>query len=94
MFCIDVAKNASGDGATRTVYEAIQSAYAALSPEGHPCAGGPTFGKVVQEGHAGSGLVCLRNLHHHAACAFPQDHRWKTVEKHLREVLGIKVAGL
>ena len=93
MFCFDVAKNASGDGAMRTVRGDTVS-YAALFPEGHPCAGGPTSGKVVQEGHAGSGLVCLRNLHHHAACAFPQDHRWKTVEKQLREVLGIKVAGL
>ena len=65
----------------------------AVLPEGHPCVGGPIFGKAVQEGHPASFLVCLQHLHNHAACAFPQDHKWKSVEKHLREELGIKVAG-
>ena len=75
------------------LYEAIQTSYAAMFPEEHPCAGGATFGKVVQEGHPASGIACLRNLHNHAACAFPQNHRWKAIEKHLREEQGIKVQG-
>ncbi len=33
----------------------------------------------------------LRRLHNHAACAFAADHKWKAVERHLREVQGIKV---
>ena len=73
------------------LYTAIQAAYAAVFAPEHPCASGPTFGKVVQEGHPTSSLACLRNVHNHAACAFPQDRRWKTVEKQLREVQGIKV---
>ena len=73
------------------LYEAIQTSYAAVFPEDHPCAGGATFGKVAQEGHPASGIACLRNLHNHAACAFPQSHRWKAIEKHLREELGVKV---
>ena len=75
------------------LYAATQTAYAAVFPQEHPCASGPTFGKVVQEGHPASGIACLRNVHNHAACAFPQDHRWKAVEKQLREVQGIKVPG-
>ena len=67
------------------LYTAIQTAYAAVFPEDHPCASGPTFGKVVQEdNHAAI-------MHNHAACAFPQDHRWKAVEKQLREEQGVKV---
>ena len=73
------------------LYEAIQTSYAAVFPEDHPCAGGATFGKVVQEGHPASGMACLRNLHNHAVCAFPQNHRWKAIEKHLREEQGVKV---
>ena len=49
--------------------------------------------EVGQEGHPASGIACLRNLHNHAACAFPQNHRWKAIEKHLREKLGFKVQG-
>jgi len=75
------------------LYQAIQRTYGAVFPQEHPCAGGPTFGKVVQEGHPASGIACLRNLHNHAACAFSQDHRWKSVEQTLREVEGIKVQG-
>ena len=71
----------------------IQTACAAVFAQEHPCASGPTFGKVVQEGHPTSGIACLRNVHNHAACAFPQDHRWKAIEKQLREVQGIKVQG-
>ena len=71
----------------------IQTAYAAVFAQEHPCASGPTFGKVVQEGHPTSGIACLRNVHNHAACSFPQDHRWKAIEKQLREVQGIKVQG-
>ena len=75
------------------LYTAIQTAYAAVFPQDHPCAGGPTFGKVAQEGHPASGIACLRNLHNHAACAFPQDHRWKSIEKQMREEQGVKVQG-
>ena len=76
------------------MYEAIQVTYAAVVPASHPCAGGATFGKAVQEGRPGSGFACLVRPHKHAACAFPQDHRWKSVEKHLREEQGIKALGL
>ena len=73
------------------LYEAIQTSYAAVFPEDHPCAGGATFGKVAQD--PASGIACPRNLHNHAACAFPQNHRWKAIEKHLREELSLKVQG-
>jgi len=47
---------------------------------------------VVQEGPASDTSVpALKNLHNHAACQFPAEHKWKAVEKHLREVHGIKV---
>ena len=36
-------------------------------------------------------IPCLRKVHKYAALAFPADHRWKMVEKHLREVPGSKV---
>ena len=57
----------------------------------HACHNGPAFGKVAQEGHPGSTEVKLQRLHNHAALAFPEEHRWKAVERHLREVHGVKV---
>ena len=75
------------------LYDAIAAAYGAVFAEGHPCHDGPLFGKVVQEGHASSTEPSLQRLHSHAACAFPAEHKWKAVERHLREVQGVKVHG-
>ena len=73
------------------LYKAIQTTYAAVFKSDHPCHSGPSYGRVGQEGHPSSSLVCMRNLHNHAALAFPADHKWKAVEKHLRAKQGIKV---
>ena len=72
-------------------YNAIVDTYSKVFPVGHACHSGPDFGKVVQEGHPESTLAVCRNLHHHGAFQFPTEHKWKAVEKHLREVQGIKV---
>ena len=72
-------------------WNALKAAYAAVFPQGHACHTGPVFGKVVQEGHSNSAELRLRRLHHHAACAFPAEHRWKAIERNLREVQGVKV---
>ena len=73
------------------LYKAIVETYAAVFPAGHTCHVGPEFGKVAQEGHPSSTIDVLKNLHNHAVCQFPSEHKWKRVEKHLREVKGIKV---
>jgi len=72
----------------------VKAAYSEVFPVGHLCHTGPLFGKVAQDGHQHSTQERLRNLHNHAACAFAVDHRWKAVEKQLREVHGVKVARL
>ncbi len=69
------------------LWDAIVFAYASVFPERHPCHAGPIYGKVVLERHANG------DAHLHAACAFPQRHRWKAVELHLREQQKVK-AGL
>ena len=73
------------------LYNAIVDTYHHVFPPGHLCHTGPEFGKVVQEGHPNSTVAALKNLHNHAACQFPEEHRWKSVEKYLREQHGIKV---
>ena len=73
------------------LYEAIGRTYQAVFPEGNANKAGQLYGKVVQEGHSRSNVASMRRLHNHAACAFPTEHRWKTVERHLREVEGVKV---
>ena len=73
------------------LYKALVETYSKVFKPQHPCHAGPEFGKVVQEGHPRSTVSALKNLHNHAACQFPSRHKWKTVEKHMREVLGIKV---
>jgi len=75
------------------LYKAVVATYAAVFREGHACHTGPSFGKVAQEGHPNSSDPKEKNLHNHAACAFPADHRWRAVEKHLRETQGVKVRG-
>ena len=72
---------------------AVKAAYAAVFPEGHACHAGPLFGKVAQEGHPRSTEDRLKRLHNHGAFAFAADHRWRAVERHLRETLGVKVLG-
>lgn len=72
---------------------ALKAAYAAVFQQGHACHTGPVFGKVVQEGHPNSAELSRQRLHNHGACAFAADHRWKAVEKNLREVQGVKVRG-
>ena len=74
------------------LWRAVVATYAAAFPLPHLCRPGPLFGKVVQEGHPKSTEGRLRRLHNHAAFAFPADHRWRAVEKHLREVHGVEVA--
>ena len=73
------------------LYNTIVEAYHHCFPPGDLCHTRPEFGKVVQEGHAASTVEALRKLHNHAACQFPREHKWKKVEKYLREVKGIKV---
>ena len=70
---------------------ALKAAYAAVFPDSHACHTGPVFGKVAQEGHPKSAELSQRRPHNHGACAFAADHRWKAVEKNLREVQGVKV---
>jgi hypothetical protein len=48
-------------------------------------------GHVVQEGHPNSTELRLKRLHLHGAFAFPEPHKWRALEKHLRERQGIKV---
>lgn len=66
------------------LWNSIVSAYGAVFPEDHACRNGPLYGKVVLEQHADG------DPHLHAACCFPDRHRWKAVEKHLRTVLKVK----
>jgi hypothetical protein len=76
------------------LWRAVVATYAAVFPVGHPCHTGPAFGKVVQEGHPNSTVQALVHVHNHGAFAFPADHKWKAVERHLRVVQGIKVGCL
>ena len=76
------------------LWNAVKATYAAVFPVGHPCHDGALFGKVAQEGHPRSAEERLRKLHNHGAFAFPAEHKWKSVERHLREVHGVKVGGL
>ena len=71
-------------------WDAIKAAYAAVFRPDFPCHTGPVFGKIAQ-GHTNSAELRLRRLHNHAACAFPAYHRWKAVERNLREAQGVKV---
>ena len=82
-----------GEVGREGLWSAIVTAYAAVFPQNHPCHSGPLFGKIAQEGHPTSTEFRLRRLHNHAACAFPADHKWRAVERHLREVQGVNVRG-
>ena len=73
------------------LYNALVETYHKVFKPGHLCHVGPDFCKVVQEGHPNSTVDALKNLHNHAACQFPVAHKWKAVEKYLREAKGIKV---
>lgn len=73
------------------LYNAIGRAYGRVFPEGHACRTGPCYGKVAQEKHQASTDARMQRVHNHAICAFPADHRWKAIERDLREVEGIKV---
>ena len=66
------------------LWDALRAAYVAAFPADHPCHAGPLYGKVVQELHRGG------DPHLHAACAFPERHRRKAVDLHLREQQGVK----
>ena len=73
------------------LWSAIVTAYKTAFPPNHPCHGGPLFGIIAQEGHPNSTEFRLRRLHNHGACAFPAEHKRRAVERHLREVQGVKV---
>lgn len=74
------------------LYNEIADTYSKVFKPGHPCHTGPEFGKVAQEGgHPNSPVAVLKKTHNHAACQFRAEHKWKAVEKYLREVKGIKV---
>ena len=75
------------------LYLAVHTSYAAAFPQDHPCHSGPLFGKVAQEGHPNSSELTLLRLHNHCACAFAEEHQWRAVERHLREVQGVRVGG-
>ena len=73
-------------------FEAIQRTYAHLyRDEAHPLHNGPAYGCVARELHARSSQEDRRKAHLHSPCAFPVEHKWKAVERHLREVEKIKV---
>ena len=71
-----------------------EGSYAAVFPAEHACHGGPLFGKVGQEGHPASTDDRLKRLHNHGAFGFAAEHKWRAVEKNLREVQGIEVRAL
>ena len=73
---------------------AVKAAYAAVFPAEHACHGGPLFGKVGQEGHPASTDDRLKRSHNHGAFGFAAEHKWRAVEKNLREVQGIEVRAL
>ena len=72
-------------------FNLLKAAYATAFPAPHPCHTGPLYGKVVREFHRDSGERRLRRAHMHAAVAFVAEHRWKAVERTLRENHGVKV---
>jgi len=79
------------------LYESVSRAYGAVFPSDHPCHHGPDFGAValepsMQEHGDASGEAARPHLH--AALQFSRDHKWKAVEKQLREVQGIKVGSM
>ena len=73
------------------LYRAIQAAYARAYPAGHALHAGPAFGKVARELHRLSPVHRSRNPHLHAATAFLVEHKWKALERILREEHKIKV---
>ena len=80
------------DTTREELYAALVATYAAVFGEEHACHNGPEYGLVAREQHRESPVERSRKVHNHAACAFPAFHRWKAVEKHMREHHGIKVA--
>ena len=73
------------------LYRAIQAAYARAYPADHALHAGPAFGKVARELHRLSPVHRSRNPHLHAATAFLVEHKWKALERILREEHKIKV---
>ena len=80
------------DTTREALYAALVATYAAVFGEGHACHNGPEYGLVAREQHRQSPVERSRKVHNHAGCAFSAFHRWKAVEKHMREHHGIKVA--
>ena len=73
-------------------FVALKSVYAEVYPDAeHTLHSGPLYGMVARELHANSNLERSRNPHLHCATAFATDHRWKTIERLLRERHEIKV---
>ena len=73
-------------------YEAIVRTYTYLYPGAdHALHNGPEYGCVARELHCQSPLECRRKAHFHCASAFAVEHKWKAVERYLREKEKIKV---
>ena len=70
----------------------VREAYAAVFPVPDVLHGGPTHAYVVREPHHNHPLVHLRDPHLHLAGEWPRSHRWKKVEKHLRERMNLQAA--
>ena len=81
-------------GWSRRAVAGSEGSYGAVFPAEHACHGGPLFGKVGQEGHPASTDDRLKRLHDHGAFGFAAEHKWRAVEKNLREVQGIEVRAL
>ena len=69
----------------------ICEAYRAVFPPENENHVGPNLGAVAKELHRNHEVHCMRHSHYHAACEFAVEHRWKQVERYLREHLHIKV---
>ena len=74
------------------LFTALKSVYAEAYPDTeHTLHNGPIYGIVARELHANSNVESSRNPHLHCAAAFSSEHRWKTIERLLRQRHDIKV---
>ena len=72
-------------------YREVKDAYKAVFSEVDVLHDGPEWAFVAREFHANSPIEQMRDAHYHMAAAFKREHRWLELERHLREVRGIKV---
>ena len=80
-----------GEVGREGVWLLLCNVYTAVFPAAHPCRNGPKHGKCVREIHRHSPQPDSQRPHLHLAAEFVADHKWKAVERCLREQQGVKV---